>query len=266
MMNFLFALIFVSTFFMCGCVSQTLKSQDYKAMLDAYKRQNMVYVDSVLNPHWQANNEKKQHREFVKNLISYHVGNDFVFYCDAVLRIGDCKNDNASKKTKAIVYAIAYGINIDSGIKCCYISPLLKFDLSFYQQGDMVINNLELIDPPQFPLICKQCVHGIKLFPIPRYNIKHVPEAAKFFPLVKLKQIKLIEKQNDFILQSKFLFQMFNRGSGCLHLDINKTAIVPVSKNEFDFITQQEYSGTSLKMLSNAEIVFETNLLNIGKN
>ena len=41
MKNFLFALIFVSVFFMCGCVSQTLKSQDYKAMLDAYKRQNM---------------------------------------------------------------------------------------------------------------------------------------------------------------------------------------------------------------------------------
>ena len=35
---------------------------------------------------------------------------------------------------------------------------------------------------------------------------------------------------------------MFNRGSGCLHLDINKTAIVQVSKNEFDFIER----GTGL--------------------
>ena len=126
MKNFLFALIFVSVFFMCGCVSQTLKSQDYKAMLDAYKRQTMVYVDSVLNPHWQANNGKKQHREFVKNLISYQVENDFVFYCDAVLRLENCKNDNASKRRRAMVYAIAYGINIDSGIKVCHISPLLK--------------------------------------------------------------------------------------------------------------------------------------------
>ncbi len=264
MKNFLFALIFVSVFFMCGCVSQTLKSQDYKAMLDAYKRQNMVYVDSVLNPHWQANNGKKQHREFVKNLISYHVENDFVFYCDAVLRIENCKNDNASKRTRAMVYAIAYGININSGIKVYHISTLLKFDLFFYRQGNMAIDNLELMDPPQFPLTCKQCIHKIKLFPIPRYDIKHVPEAAKFFPLVKLKQIKLIEKQNDFILQSKFLFQMFNRGNGCLHKDINRTAIVQTSKNEFDFISQQEYRGAFLKMLSNAEIGFEINLLKVG--
>ena len=266
MMNFLLALIFISTFFMCGCVSPTLKSQNYKAELDAYKRQNMVYVDSVLNLQWQANNGKKQHREFVKNLISYHVENDFVFYCDAVLRIGDCKNYNASKKTKAIVYAIAYGININSGIKSCYISPLLKFNLNFNKPENITIDNLELLDPPEFPLTCKQCIHEIKWFPIPRYNIKHVPEAAKFFPLVKLKQIKLMAKQNDFSLQCKFLFQIFNRGVGCLHQAVNKTAIVQVSKNEFDFITQQEYSGTSLKMLSNAEIVFETNLLNIGKN
>ena len=135
MKNFLFALIFVSLFFMCGCVSQTLKSQDYKATLDAYKRQNMVYADSILNRHGQADNEKSRYREIVKNLISYHVENDFVFYCDAVLRIENCKNDNASKRTRAMVYAIAYGININSGIKVYHISTLLKFDLFLIDKG-----------------------------------------------------------------------------------------------------------------------------------
>ena len=266
MMNFLLALIFISTFFMCGCVSPTLKSQDYKAELDAYKRQNMVYVDSVLNLQGQADNGSR-YREIVKNLISYHVKDNFIFACDAILRTMDAQRDNNfSNTTEAMVYAIAYGININSGIKSCYISPLLKFNLNFNKPENITIDNLELLDPPEFPLTCKQCIHEIKWFPIPKYNTKHVPEAAKFFPLVKLKQIKLMAKQNDFSLQCKFLFQIFNRGVGCLHQAVNKTVIVKSSRNEFDFITQQEYRGASLKMLSNAEIVFETNLFNIDKN
>ena len=55
---------------------------------------------------------------------------------------------------------------------------------------------------------------------------------------------------------------MFYRdGKGCLRQTANRTAMLKGNADtEFDFISQQEFSGAFLKMLSNQEIEFETGL------
>ncbi|MBE6376616.1 MAG: hypothetical protein E7050_09140 [Lentisphaerae bacterium] len=257
-------ILFLSGIIFCGCANIPRDRSFYQDMLEQYRLQCISYADSLL-PITNKNipDGKIRHgKAIIKNLISYHSEDAFLFNGEAILQIGSGNEQFFSDTADVFLYAISYGINIKSGIRHCQISPILKFKIHAAGETALTADDFELIDPPELQSVCKQCIHTIKWFPFPGYTVEHIPQAPEYFSLVKLKQIKLTGKQNKLYLRCKFLFQMFYRdGKGCLRQTANRTAMLKGNADtEFDFISQQEFSGAFLKMLSNQEIEFETGL------
>ena len=250
---------------LCGCSSAKTDHGAYTDRLESCRRQCIADMDSVLSmPAGGVRSGKIRHGRIIENLAAYDVRDEFIFRGDVVLQIGSGDSSASSDSADVVIYALSYGIDMTAGIVQCDLSCAVKFKLACID-GKTVCDDFRLIDPPELPLTCGECIRGVKWFPYPHFCIEHRPSAPKFFALVKPRYMKITANQDALALQYRFSLQIFSREDECLHQRINRTAMIRrAGADEFDLISEREFDGAWLKMLSDAEIVFEKDLLSIN--